>query len=187
MAQRLQRTTIEPNDPTTAAAGESPVKSAPLTPTEQDRHTDAMNKPEDKKVDNPVVNEKKPVDNGPTIVGNAQAELDTLIAKMEALVNSLKGQKTMTAESGDLFKLSCAKLLREVTYKLTEVGETVDKMKTLTESLKAQQKSLETARDYLNEKSATFRTERDAFVKLRSLSEKEFYASLNSMIEKTNA
>lgn len=131
---------------------------------------------EETKVDQPKeVEVEEKLDDRPDIVGAARGELDQLIENLEAHVNSVKGQRDIGVESVELVKLSAMKMLREVTEKLRIMQDTLGEMSEIEGRLSVEQKGLERAKEYVDERSASHRIERDAFIKLRGLSEKEYY------------
>lgn len=176
-----QAATIGMVDPFKAAATPKPVApdlaktavgTVPTAPIEVTKKSEVIVKPE---IDEPE------------IVLEAQVVLSDLISRLTSSVDSVKAQKQTSPEYGDLLKLSAAKLLRECTYKLTDLGVTLEKVKDTVNVARNEQLKLKSAKDHLAEKGAQYRIERDAFMKLRSIPEKEFYDLMKLIADRTAA
>lgn len=193
MATRTLKATLgsQPPVPPSDDLKKSPEEAAPTTPTEPTtppatapdaaptapaEETVAPPEPSEAKDTNtaPALKEEEPAAK-PSILVMAEKELSEMIGKLQSNLDSLKAQKAETPDQMELIKLSCAKVLREATYKLGELEETVAEMRTMSRDVEQKHKGLEQAKQVLNERSSTFRNERDAFIKMRGMSEKEFY------------
>lgn len=117
----------------------------------------------------------------PKILELAEKDLLSMIEKIQSNLDSLKTQKSESVDSLELLKLSCSKVLREATHKVLDLEKTVEDMRALAHELELSQKGMETAKKTIEERSAAFRRERDAFLKMRSMTEKEFYELVNAV------
>lgn len=120
----------------------------------------------------------------PRILVLAEKELSAMIEKLQSNLDSLKAQKEENPDHLSLIKLSCAKVLREATHKVAEMEETVQKMRTVSEEARTRQMNLDTAIENNRKRSISFRTERAAFIKLKGMSEKEYYALVNELMDR---
>lgn len=168
-----------PAEPTTAPAS-APVDSTPLA--------SAGVAPESAKVKEVDTDATAPAEKEePKIIAIVARELSVMIEKLQGNLDSLKEQKAETPDHLSLMKLSCAKVLREAVQKVAEMEETVAKMRQLHDATRTQQKNFDEAIANNRRRSEAFRTERAAFIKLRSLSEKEYYALVNEVMARTKA
>lgn len=181
MATRIPRSPVTPGSP--SPAPEQTPPSVPVdTVTENSVAPAATEASEVSNVQAPA-----PVKEEPKFLEMAKADLDSIVEKLQLSLDSLKAQKQETTDQMDLIKLSAAKVLREATYKVVEMKETVGKMDTLHSEIVRKQQTLDAGMKTLQEKAGAYRTERDAFMKLKALSEKEFYEFVNAMVAKMKA
>jgi hypothetical protein len=131
--------------------------------------------------------EKVPDTPQPRIIELAEKDLNEIIEKLQSNLDSLKEQKSETPDHLSLMKLSCAKVLREAAHKVTELQETVAKMRSLSDEVRTRQMGLDEAIEKNGKRSAAFRTERAAFIKLKAMSEKEYYALVNELMARDAA
>lgn len=192
MATRIPRTTGDAGTPPTPPTAPATPPSAPADETAQASVTPPAH--EAKEVGNqeaPAPSDEK--DTGedapaqPKFLAMAKADLDSMIEKLHANLDSLKAQKQETPDQMELLKLSCAKVLREATFKVGEMLDTVDKMKVMSDEMQRRQQGLDKAVNNINEKSAAYRNERDAFMKIKSLTEKEYYELVNHVAAQMKA
>lgn len=131
--------------------------------------------------------DKEPEAEEPRILTIVEKELEEMISRLQSNLDSLKEQKAETPDHMSLMKLSCAKVLREATHKVLEMQGTVTKMRTLHDEIRTKQKNFDDAIAKNRHRSEAFRTERAAFIKLRSMSEKEYYVLVNELMARIKA
>lgn len=157
-----------------------PAAPTAFAGTSQVQATQPANKPAV-----PIVEKEKTVVEKPKILELAEKDLLAMIEKIQSNLDSLKTQKSESVDTLELLKLSCAKVLREATHKVIDLESTVSKMETLSHELEMTQKGMSTARETIEQRSSAFRRERDAFLKMRSMTEKEFYALVAEVEKRT--
>lgn len=172
---------VEPNVPSSSPVSEpSQPESAPQHPEEKEVDTVPVDEP---KQEEPMDEPKKE----PRIVDLMRSDLDAIIEKAQSSMDSLKTQKAETPDQMELIKLSAAKVLREAVAKLSEMEGVVQKMSTLSREIETQQQGLNQAKEVQNARAESFRTERAAFIKLRAMDEKEYYALVNELMAREKA
>lgn len=163
----------EPKEPEGVKAPESPTEpSVEKVEVEEEKPDDE--KGEDDQEDNKVLSIFK-------------SDLDALVSEIGSHVNSVKSQKTMSSDNAELIKLSALKLLQEAVAKLSEVDEALDEMRDLSNEMNTQRVGLDKAAKYIDERSKSYRIERDGFMKLKSMDEKEYYRIISYLREQREA
>ena len=178
---------VEPEAPSEeeAPTPEAPVEDAP--PSEEEAAPVPEEAPADVPVADPAPSEDVPVDVAgpnaeackPSFLEVAEGELTTLVTTLEILVNKAKGESQ--GETAEVIRLGAAQLLKEAKKVISTYLPMLEEMRALEAKLSAEHQNLEVAKDYINRKSDDYRTERDAFVKLRALSDKEFFGLLEAV------
>jgi hypothetical protein len=118
----------------------------------------------------------------PTVFELAERDLVALEAQLVELLGKVKEESKM--ETVEQVRLGAVHFLREAKSVLEQNAKLVAEMSGVLDKVNKEARGLQDARDYINAKSNAFRTERDAFVVLKGISEKEYFLLLESVRQK---
>lgn len=128
----------------------------------------------------PSVDKSEPEEAPPSASDVLATQILNLESSLTEQVNKLevdeKGKETC-----EQMRLGAIKHLRDCRATVEEARAVLNEMREQEGVISKQLQGLEEARVYINEKSATFRTERDAYLRLRELNEGEFQRLLDGV------